>query len=185
MADYIRREDARRMVVQLDKYAWQSPVSDERRVTVDVDLVKFGLDRIPAVDVAEVVHGKWIPCDNGGYYCSHCDTRIAFRLGKYFCNNCGAKMDGGDGSVADDLERKLAETGKLVPRLYGDYVFSPCQNAFNGKTSWWLSKKNCTVAIYCFTAGTTAEVDAQLSVGGGQAYIQMFEERTGGRHAGC
>ena len=88
-------------------------------------------------------------------------------------------------SVGDDLERKLDETGKLVPRLYGDYVFSPCQNAFNGKTSWWLSKKDCTVAIYCFTAGTTAEVDAQLSVGGGQAYIQMFEERTGGRNAGC
>ena len=53
--DYIRREDARRMVVQLDKYAWKSPVSDERRVTVDVDLVKFGLDRIPAADVAPVV----------------------------------------------------------------------------------------------------------------------------------
>lgn len=76
-------------------------------------------------------------------------------------------------------ERELAETGKLVPRFYGDYVFSPCQNAFNGKTSWWLSKKDCTVAIYCFTAGTTDEVDAQLSAGGGQAYIQMFEERTG------
>lgn len=86
---------------------------------------------------------------------------------------------------ADDLERKLAETGKLVPRFYGDYVFSPCQNAFNGKTSWWLSKKDCTVEIYCFTAGTTAEVDAQLSAGGGQAYIQMFKERTGGRNVGC
>ena len=56
--DYIRREDARRMVVQLDKYAWKSPVSGERRVTVDVDLVKFGLDRIPAADVAEVVRCK-------------------------------------------------------------------------------------------------------------------------------
>lgn len=77
------------------------------------------------------------------------------------------------------------EACNLVPRLYGDYVFSPCQNAFNGKTSWWLSKKDCTVAIYCFTAGTTAEVDAQLSAGGGQAYIQMFKERTGGRNAGC
>lgn len=97
-----------------------------------------------------------------------------------YCPGCGEKMDGGDGSVGDDLERKLAETGKLVPRLYGDFVFSPCQNAFNGKTSWWLSKKDCTVAIYCFTAGTTTEVDAQLSAGGGQAYIQMFKERTGG-----
>ena len=55
MNDFIRREDAHRMVVQLDKYAWVSPVSDERRVTVDVDLVKFGLDRIPTADVAEVV----------------------------------------------------------------------------------------------------------------------------------
>lgn len=86
---------------------------------------------------------------------------------------------------AEGLERKLPQTNQLVPRFYGEYVFSPCLNAFNGKTSWWLSKKDCTVAIYCFTAGTTAEVDAQLSVGGGQAYIRMFEERTGGRNAGC
>jgi len=57
--------------------------------------VKTLLLRQPAADVAEVVHGKWIPCDNGGYYCSNCDTRIAFRLGEYFCNSCGAMMDGG------------------------------------------------------------------------------------------
>lgn len=86
--------------------------------------------------------------------------------------------------MTDYISREAAladfEACNLVPRFYGDYVFSPCQNAFNGKTSWWLSKKDCTVAIYCFTAGTTAEVDAQLSAGGGQAYIQMFEERTGG-----
>lgn len=78
------------------------------------------------------------------------------------------------------LEQKLKQTNGLEPRFYGRYVFSPCKNGFNGKTSWWLSKKDCTVAIYCFTAGTAAEVDAQLSVGGGQAYIQMFEERTRG-----
>lgn len=137
----------------------------------------------PAADVAEVVHGQWV--DNGipDSILSGCSV-CGFTCGSssfFYCPNCGAKMDGGDGSVADDLERKLDETGKLVPRLYGDYVFSPCQNAFNGKTSWWLSKKDCTVAIYCFTAGTTAEVDAQLSAGGEQAYIQMFKERTGFR----
>lgn len=142
--------------------------------------VKTLLLRQPAADVAEVVHGEW--GDNGVadsmlVKCSVCGFDCGANSFSY-CPNCGAKMDGGGGSVADDLERKLAETGKLVPRLYGDYVFSPCQNAFNGKTSWWLSKKDCTVAIYCFTAGTTAEVDAQLSVGGEQAYIQMFEERT-------
>lgn len=108
MADYIRREDARRMVVQLDKYAWTSPVSDERRVTVDVDLVKFGLDRIPAADVTPVVHGQWIKDDflsddvNNAEKCSQCGELIGWfgNLPNY-CPNCGAKMDGGDGSAAD------------------------------------------------------------------------------------
>ena len=108
MADYIRREDARRMVVQLDKYAWKSPVSDERRVTVDVDLVKFGLDRIPAADVAEVVHGKWIKDDflsddvNNAEKCSQCGELIGWfgNLPNY-CPNCGAKMDGGDDDAVD------------------------------------------------------------------------------------
>ena len=94
--DYIRREDARRMVVQLDKYAWKSPVSDERRVTVDVDLVKFGLDRIPAADVAPVVHGQWV--DNGipDSILSGCSV-CGFTCGSssfFYCPNCGAKMDG-------------------------------------------------------------------------------------------
>lgn len=106
--DYIRREDARRMVVQLDKYAWKSPVSDERRVTVDVDLVKFGLDRIPAADVAEVVHGRWIKDDflsddvNNAEKCSQCGELIGWfgNLPNY-CPNCGAKMDGGDDDAVD------------------------------------------------------------------------------------
>ena len=116
MADYIRREDARRMVVQLDKYAWASPVSDEHRVTVDVDLVKFGLDRIPAADVAEVVHGRWIlhHTVTGNPYteCSNCCTNVAVKTdkgtiakldmrGMPYCPFCSAKMDGGDGSAAD------------------------------------------------------------------------------------
>lgn len=106
--DYIRREDARRMVVQLDKYAWKSPVSDERRVTVDVDLVKFGLDRIPAADVAPVVHGQWIKDDflsddvNNAEKCSQCGELIGWfgNLPNY-CPNCGAKMDGGDDDAVD------------------------------------------------------------------------------------
>lgn len=79
-------------------------------------------------------------------------------------------------SKVEALERKLKCTDRLVPRFYGDYVFSPCQNAFNRKTSWWLSKKGCTVALYCFTAGTGKEADAQLVNGGGSSYIKMFEE---------
>ena len=106
MDDYIRREDARRMVVQLDKYAWKSPVSDERRVTVDVDLVKFGLDRIPAADVAEVVHARWKRV-RSNWYCTGCNKGYRITKGApmassfSYCPNCGTKMDGGDGSVAD------------------------------------------------------------------------------------
>ena len=108
MTDYIRREDAHRMVVQLDKYAWASPVSEERRTTVDVDMVKFGLDRIPAADVAEVVHGEWLRADDDWnslttIQCSLCSEEWCFEtdddvslLNYKHCPNCGAKMDGGN-----------------------------------------------------------------------------------------
>lgn len=94
--DYIRREDARRMVVQLDKYAWKSPVSDERRVTVDVDLVKFGLDRIPAADVAEVVR-----CKDCKYSTLPSEfTQRYGKLGTLTCHNryapCNRRNVGGD-----------------------------------------------------------------------------------------
>ena len=42
-----------------------------------------------------VVHGRWIPCENGGYYYSVCDSRVAFLVHNKYCPNCGAKMDGG------------------------------------------------------------------------------------------
>ncbi len=100
MADYIRREDARRMVVQLDKYVWTSPVSNERRVTVDVDLVKFGLDRIPAADVAEVVHCKeckqwrrnigFVNSPNGHCFYFDADTNSGD-----FCSNGELQTNGG------------------------------------------------------------------------------------------
>ncbi len=33
----------------------------------------------------------------------------------------------------------------------GDYVLSPCKNAFNDQTSYWLSRKDYTFAVYAFT----------------------------------
>lgn len=80
MAEYIKREDA---------------LTITTRTCGDYAAAWSEIRKLPAADVAEVVHGEWIPCDNGGYYCSHYDTRIAFRLGQWFCSNCGAKIDGG------------------------------------------------------------------------------------------
>ena len=66
-------------------------------------------DDLPAADVQEVRHGKWVECDykklehgfietfpNEGVCCSNC--RTAFRKRdlwvKNYCPNCGARMDG-------------------------------------------------------------------------------------------
>lgn len=86
----------------------------------------------------------------------------------------------------DSLDRKLkwwqakaktveaAAKTTLEQRIFGDYVFSPVRNAFNSKTSWWISKKGYAVARYCFTANTDAEVERQLQ--SADSYIEMFEE---------
>ena len=66
---------------------------------------------IPAADVVQVVHGRWVVRFDGPYkrrrcYCSHCGKHngvggIAQNQEKPYCPNCGAKMDGGDSDAAD------------------------------------------------------------------------------------
>ena len=55
---------------------------------------------IPAADVAEVRHGRWIEQEKYTfgvmYDCSICDNRILDTGHSWnYCPNCGAKMDGG------------------------------------------------------------------------------------------
>lgn len=65
-----------------------------------------------------------------------------------------------------------ADTGA---RGFSGITFSPpARNAFNRKTSWWVSKRGYVVARYCFTAETEAEVERQLQ--SADSYIGMFEE---------
>lgn len=68
-------------------------------------------------------------------------------------------------------------------KVFGDYVLTGVNNAFNHKTGWWLSKKNMTRAMYCFsTYGTgplalkeldsqTAAIDSYI-----HAFAQLFEQ---------
>ena len=55
--------------------------------------------RIPAADVAPVVHGRWIPfhskISGDIQYCSACE--IGFVAKADYCPHCGAMMDGADG----------------------------------------------------------------------------------------
>ncbi len=47
---------------------------------------------------------------------------------------------------------------QLEQIIQGDYVFTPIPNAFNKEIAYWVSKKGYTVAVYCFTAYTAADV---------------------------
>ena len=63
---------------------------------------------MPAADVAEVVHGRWIKDDflsddvNNAEKCSQCGELIGWfgNLPNY-CPNCCAKMDGGNDDAVD------------------------------------------------------------------------------------
>lgn len=78
--------------------------------------------KIPAADVAPVVHGRWMPVYEsemtgwnpafagqdpiGGYICSNCKHEAIFDCNdEYvlsdFCPNCGARMDGDSDAKAD------------------------------------------------------------------------------------
>ena len=52
------------------------------------------LDEIEEAPTVAILSGRWIPCENGGYYCSNCDRRAAFLVHNSYCPNCGCKMDG-------------------------------------------------------------------------------------------
>lgn len=82
--DYIRKADA--------KDALQEKVfhnlTDEFYGAMQV------IDELPSADVTPVVHAYWR--DTGsGQECSACkEIQYGYDTGRYFCANCGAKMDG-------------------------------------------------------------------------------------------
>ena len=96
MTDYIKRAEALKdfEACNAENPRWTPP------------RVKTLLLRQPAADVAEVVHGQW---ENGCPICPVCgkdkfkglDADIWCDWEPDCCPNCGAKMDGGNGSVAD------------------------------------------------------------------------------------
>lgn len=69
--------------------------------------------KLPAADVAEVVHGEWLRADDDWnslttIQCSLCSEEWCFEtdddvslLNYKYCPNCGAKMDGGNGDATD------------------------------------------------------------------------------------
>lgn len=79
-------------------------VEQEREYAV-IGTVMQMLDAMPTLDVAPVVHGRWVDMQEddateGMWRCSVCgsdryfDVMTPTECGCYHCPNCGAKMDG-------------------------------------------------------------------------------------------
>ncbi|MCR5480096.1 MAG: hypothetical protein K6F27_09615 [Ruminococcus sp.] len=45
--------------------------------------------------------------------------------------------------------------------IWEDYVLSPCKNAFNDKTSYWLSKRGYIISVYAFTPMSNKELELE------------------------
>ena len=58
----------------------------------------------------------------------------------------------------------------------GDYVLTPIKNAFNPRTSYWISKKGCTVALYCFTPSDFKDLARNTSPDAIRSYESMFDQ---------
>lgn len=68
----------------------------------EYDMICKEFDRVPAADVAPVVHGRWL--DNEDYmFCSICGIQWYYCDNDTetfnYCPNCGARMDGGDSNA--------------------------------------------------------------------------------------
>ena len=95
MDEYIKREDVLKHKRKMSGADFGGEFWDEAVLCEDII-------RIPAADMVEIRHGKWI---NKGDYavCTECGERSGMQydgvepipLMTQFCPNCGAKMDGG------------------------------------------------------------------------------------------
>ena len=59
----------------------------------ELDYVRrYVIERMPAADVQEVKHGRWIRKAYDNNCCSLCGWNVWVNTGKY-CPNCGSRMD--------------------------------------------------------------------------------------------
>lgn len=97
MAEYIKRETAVKAVMAAK---WV----DGSDGAMAMEIVASP----PAADVAPVVHGRWAHLGGDEWCCPVCGFVITTegswdKPTKKYCEDCGAKMDGGDGDPLDAI----------------------------------------------------------------------------------
>ena len=78
MTEYIEREDA----IKAAKHAWAKGLEPSQYIEI-----------IPAADVAEVRHGRWVDLCFREWHCSECGDGYCYDEKPNYCPSCGAKMD--------------------------------------------------------------------------------------------
>lgn len=100
MAEYIEREAAIKAVLRMRRP--ENSVAQNRMLSIiQIDMLK-----LPAADVAPVVHSRWAHIGGDEWCCPVCGFVITTegswdKPTKKCCEDCGAKMDGGNGDAAD------------------------------------------------------------------------------------
>ena len=91
MDEYIKREN---VLAKIDEFVKQNIAHGFPVDVFDIEMMKKMVEKLPAADVAQVVHSKWEICCDGYYpYCKRCRNEPQGRVMTKFCPNCGAKMD--------------------------------------------------------------------------------------------
>ena len=105
MTEYIERAAVRELVKSIPHYQMFNYDRTESRRGISPDDVDFGVDKIPAADVAPVRHGRWIGIEYDGYAdgfpvydlweCSECGEEVRgddVPSTHPWCHSCGARM---------------------------------------------------------------------------------------------
>ena len=71
-----------------------------------------------------------------------------------------------------ELHWTIGNNGHLI---CGDYALTRIKNAFNDKSSYWISKKDTTLSFYCFSFRD--EKDYWQNVEDPSQWINYFENR--------
>lgn len=94
MKDYIERAAVHELVKRIPKYEMFNYDRTTALLGINPDDVDFGVDKIPAADVAPVRHGRWIFEPGKIPYCSECkEYSDDGDKGATFCPWCGARID--------------------------------------------------------------------------------------------
>lgn len=100
MAEYIERAAAVKAVLRMRRPG--NSVAQNRMLSI----IQMDMLKLPAADVVEVVRGRWAHLGGDEWCCSACGFVITTegswdKPTKKYCEDCGAKMDGGDNDAAD------------------------------------------------------------------------------------